>query len=75
MICGIGWVSELIEAAGGIDVFSARRGRRTPKAGRGGRGSAGRDHLALPERTGKQRGKPHENTRRKRDHEAQHERL
>src|SRR3712207_8690297 len=30
MISGIGWVSELIEAAGGIDVFSARS--RSPDA-------------------------------------------
>jgi iron complex transport system substrate-binding protein len=26
MICGIGWVSELIEIAGGLDVFAARAG-------------------------------------------------
>jgi iron complex transport system substrate-binding protein len=31
MICGIGWVSELIEAAGGVDVFAGRRGGKAAK--------------------------------------------
>src|SRR4029077_2263095 len=45
LISGIGWVSELIETAGGIDVFadrasrgSAKDRRGTPNQGRGGRG-------------------------------------
>ena len=31
MISGIGWVSELIEIAGGVDVFPSCRGARTPR--------------------------------------------
>jgi iron complex transport system substrate-binding protein len=31
MICGIGWVSELIEIAGGIDVFADRRGGKSAR--------------------------------------------
>ncbi|HEU5017002.1 MAG TPA: cobalamin-binding protein [Pseudolabrys sp.] len=31
MIAGIGWVSELVEAAGGIDVFAARAGAKSAK--------------------------------------------
>jgi hypothetical protein len=31
MISGIGWVSELIEAAGGIDVFADRTGGKSAK--------------------------------------------
>ena len=33
MICGIGWVSELIGAAGGLDVFAGAPARRMRKAG------------------------------------------
>jgi iron complex transport system substrate-binding protein len=31
MISGIGWVSELIEAAGGIDIFADRTGGKSAK--------------------------------------------
>ena len=31
MISGIGWVSELVEAAGGIDVFKPLAGQRAPR--------------------------------------------
>jgi iron complex transport system substrate-binding protein len=31
LVTGIGWVSELVEAAGGIDVFADRRGGRAAK--------------------------------------------
>jgi iron complex transport system substrate-binding protein len=31
MIAGIGWVSELIEAAGGIDIFADRTGGKSAK--------------------------------------------
>ena len=53
MISGIGWVSELIEAAGGIDVFpAARRAARTPRtassrAERRDRGRARHHHRLL----------------------------
>jgi iron complex transport system substrate-binding protein len=31
MISGIGWVSELIEAAGGVDIFGDRAGGKSAK--------------------------------------------
>jgi iron complex transport system substrate-binding protein len=34
LISGIGWVSELVEIAGGIDIFADRRNKGAAKGGR-----------------------------------------